>query len=110
MKHLSNRLQAKLQSVEWATCGIRANAITPGYIRTPGTEAMYADPAIMEGRLKTVPMGRVGAGKDIAGPAVFLASDDAQYTTGSVLGSDGGQEVGYFLAVPGRRFSGGRMD
>jgi NAD(P)-dependent dehydrogenase (short-subunit alcohol dehydrogenase family) len=100
----------KLQAVEWAPHGIRANAITPGYIRTPGTEAMYADPAIMEGRLKTVPMGRVGAGDDIAGPAVFLASDDAQYTTGSVLGSDGGQEVGYFLAVPGRRFSGGRMD
>jgi len=100
----------KLQAVEWAPHGIRANAITPGYIRTPGTEAMYADPAIMEGRLKTVPMGRVGSGEDIAGPAVFLASDDAQYTTGSVLGSDGGQAVGYFLAVPGRRFSGGRMD
>jgi len=100
----------KLQALEWAPHGIRANAITPGYIRTPGTEAMYADPAIMEGRLKTVPMGRVGTGADIAGPAVFLASDEAEYTTGSVLGSDGGQAVGYFLAVPGRRFSGGRMD
>jgi NAD(P)-dependent dehydrogenase (short-subunit alcohol dehydrogenase family) len=100
----------KLQALEWAPHGIRANAITPGYIRTPGTEAMYADPAIMEGRLKTVPMGRVGTGADIAGPAIFLASDEAQYTTGSVLGSDGGQAVGYFMAVPGRRFSGGRMD
>lgn len=100
----------KLQAVEWAPYGIRANAITPGYIRTPGTEAMYADPEIFQGRLKTVPMGRVGTGDDIAGPAVFLASDDAQYTSGSVLGSDGAQAVGYFLAVPGRRFSGGRMD
>jgi NAD(P)-dependent dehydrogenase (short-subunit alcohol dehydrogenase family) len=100
----------KLQALEWAPHGIRANAITPGYIRTPGTEAMYADPAIMQGRIKTVPMGRVGTGEDIAGPAVFLASDEAQYTTGSVLGADGGQAVGYFLAVPGRRFSGGRMD
>ena len=100
----------KLQAMEWAPYGIRANAITPGYIRTPGTEAMYADPEIYEGRRKGVPMGRVGSGEDIAGPAVFLASDESQYTTGSVLGADGGQAVGYFLTVPGRRFSGGRID
>jgi NAD(P)-dependent dehydrogenase (short-subunit alcohol dehydrogenase family) len=100
----------KLQAVEWAPYGIRANAITPGYIRTPGTEAMYADPDIYEGRRKGVPMGRVGSGEDIAGPAVFLACDESRYTTGSVLGADGGQAVGYFLSVPGRRFSGGRID
>lgn len=100
----------KLQAVEWAPYGIRANAITPGYIRTPGTEAMYADPEIYEGRRKGVPMGRVGSGEDIAGPAVFLASDESQYTSGSVLGADGAQAVGYFLSVPGRRFSGGRID
>jgi len=100
----------KLQAMEWAPYGIRANAITPGYIRTPGTEAMYADPEIYEGRRKGVPMGRVGAGEDIAGPAIFLASEDARYTTGSVVGADGGQAVGYFLSVPGRRFSGGRID
>jgi NAD(P)-dependent dehydrogenase (short-subunit alcohol dehydrogenase family) len=100
----------KLQALEWAPYGIRANAITPGYIRTPGTEAMYTDPEIFEGRRKGVPMGRVGSGEDIAGPAVFLASEDARYTTGSVIGADGGQAVGYFLSVPGRRFSGGRID
>ena len=100
----------KLQAMEWAPYGIRVNAITPGYIRTPGTEAMYADPEIYEGRRKGVPMGRVGSGDDIAGPAIFLASDESQYTTGSVVGADGGQAVGYFLTVPGRRFSGGRID
>jgi gluconate 5-dehydrogenase len=100
----------KLQALEWAPYGIRANAITPGYIRTPGTEGMYADPDIYEGRRKGVPMGRVGSGEDIAGPAVFLASEESRYTTGSVLGADGGQAVGYFLTVPGRRFSGGRID
>ncbi len=100
----------KLQAMEWAPYGIRSNAITPGYIRTPGTEGMYADPEIYEGRRKGVPMGRVGSGEDIAGPAVFLASEEARYTTGSVLGADGGQAVGYFLRVPGRRFSGGRID
>ena len=100
----------KLQAMEWAPYGIRVNAITPGYIRTPGTEAMYADPEIYEGRRKGVPMGRVGSGEDIAGPAVFLACDESRYTTGSVVGADGGQAVGYFLTVPGRRFSGGRID
>ena len=100
----------KLQALEWAPYNIRANAITPGYIRTPGTEAMYADPEIYEGRRKGVPMGRVGSGEDVTGVAVFLASDDAQYTTGSVVSADGGQGVGYFLSVPGRRFSGGRID
>lgn len=100
----------KLQAMEWAPYGIRANAITPGYIRTPGTEGMYADPVIYEGRRKGVPMGRVGSGEDIAGPAVFLACDDSRYTTGSVVGADGGQAVGYFLTVPGRRFSGGSID
>jgi NAD(P)-dependent dehydrogenase (short-subunit alcohol dehydrogenase family) len=100
----------KLQAVEWAPYGIRANAITPGYIRTPGTEAMYADPEIYEGRRRGVPMGRVGSGEDITGVATFLASEEARYTTGSVVGADGGQAVGYFLSVPGRRFSGGRMD
>jgi NAD(P)-dependent dehydrogenase (short-subunit alcohol dehydrogenase family) len=100
----------KLQAMEWAPYGIRANAITPGYIRTPGTEAMYADPEIYEGRRKGVPMGRVGSGEDIAGPAVFLASEDARYTTGSVVGAVGCEGVGFFLSVPGRRFSGGRID
>jgi NAD(P)-dependent dehydrogenase (short-subunit alcohol dehydrogenase family) len=55
-------------------------------------------------------MGRVGTGEDITGVAVFLASSDAQYTSGSVVGADGAQAVGYFLSVPGRRFSGGRID
>lgn len=100
----------KLQALEWAPYGIRSNAITPGYIRTPGTEAMYADAEIYEGRRRGVPMGRVGSGEDVTGVAVFLASEDAQYTTGSVVGADGGQAVGYFLSVPGRRFSGGRID
>jgi NAD(P)-dependent dehydrogenase (short-subunit alcohol dehydrogenase family) len=100
----------KLQAMEWGPYGVRSNAITPGYIRTPGTEGMYADPEIYEGRRKGVPMGRVGSGDDIAGPAIFLASDEAKYTSGSVLGADGAQAVAYFASVPGRRFSGGSID
>ena len=100
----------QLMALEWAPYGIRANAIAPGYIRTPGTEGMYADAEIYEARRKGVPMGRVGSGEDVAGVAVFLASDEARYTTGSLVGCDGGQAIGYYLSVPGRRFSGGRID
>jgi 3-oxoacyl-[acyl-carrier protein] reductase len=71
---------------------------------------MYADPEIYEGRRRGVPMGRVGTGEDVAAVAVFLASDESRYTSGSLVGADGGQAVGYFLSVPGRRFSGGRID
>jgi 3-oxoacyl-[acyl-carrier protein] reductase len=100
----------KLQALEWAPYGIRANAIAPGHIHTPGTEAMYADREILEGRRKTVPLGRIGTAEDVAAVAVFLASDDARYTSGSVVGCDGGQAIAAYLAVPGRRFSGGRLD
>ncbi len=66
------------------------------------------------GNLRGPPQGRadgprrLGRGHRRAGD--FLASDEARYTTGSVVGADGGQAVGYFLTVPGRRFSGGRID
>ena len=66
------------------------------------------------GDLREPPQGRADGprrrGRGHAGPAIFLASEDARYTTGSVLSADGGQAVGYFLSVPGRRFSGGRID
>jgi NAD(P)-dependent dehydrogenase (short-subunit alcohol dehydrogenase family) len=100
----------RLQAVEWGPHGIRANAIAPGFIRTPGAEAMYADPEIFEGRRKGVPLGRIGTPEEVAAIAVFLASDEARYTSGIVLGVDGGQAVGLYLGVPGRRFSGGRID
>ncbi len=100
----------KLQALEWAPHGLRANGIAPGHIRTPGTEAMYADREILEGRAKTAPMGRVGTAEEVAAVAVFLASDEARYTNGSIIGCDGGQAIAAYLAVPGRRFSGGRID
>ncbi len=100
----------KLMALEWGPHGLRANAIAPGHIRTPGTEAMYADREILEGRARTVPLGRVGMAEEVAAVAVFLASDESRYTNGSIIGADGGQAIGLYLAVPGRRFSGGRID
>ncbi len=103
-------MMTKQVAMEWGRYGIRANAIAPGFIRTPGTEAMYADDEIRAGREACTTIGRIGTGEDVAHMAVFLATEKASYMSGSIVEVDGGQAIGLYLAVPGRRFSGGRLD
>lgn len=82
----------KSMACEWAKRGIRVNAVAPGYIRTPITEHRFIDPndpAVPIWREMT-PMGHEGVPEDIAGAALFLASDAASYITGAVLSIDGG--------------------
>lgn len=75
--------------------GIRANAIAPGTIRTPiWQERVDRDPRIFERLVKWYPLGRVGEPEDIAKAAMFLASDDASWISGSVLRVDGGLLAG----------------
>lgn len=73
---------------EVASRNITANAIAPGFIRTPMTEKM--PPAAVEAALKNIPLGRMGEAEDIAKAVVFLASEDADYITGQILHVDGG--------------------
>ncbi len=73
---------------ELASRGVNCNAIAPGAIRTPMTDAM--DPKDLAGLLATVPMGKMGEAEDIAEMAAFLASDKARYITGEVIRVDGG--------------------
>jgi NAD(P)-dependent dehydrogenase (short-subunit alcohol dehydrogenase family) len=72
-------------ALDLAPYGIRVNALAPGAINVMG---LSEDEAARRG--ETVPMGRVGTPEDLAGPAVFLASDDAAYVTGVVISVDGG--------------------
>ncbi len=65
--------------------GVRVNALVPGSINSRGL-----DEATLRQRGMTVPLGRVGDVDEMAGPAVFLASDDASYVTGHLLVVDGG--------------------
>lgn len=75
---------------EWASDGIRVNAVLPGMVRTPLTESNYRNEAVREARNAFVPLGRVAVPDDIAGPIVFLMSSAACYITGQALVVDGG--------------------
>lgn len=78
-------------ALEWGHYGIRTNAITPGYIDTAQfrryVELGIHDPDKLISR---IPLRRMGTPNDIAGPAIFLASDDSSYVNGATLVVDGG--------------------
>lgn len=77
-------------SNEWAGRGVTVNGIAPGYIATDNTQALRDDPDRARAILERIPAGRWGTAEDIAGAAVYLASDAARYVTGTVLAVDGG--------------------
>jgi 3-oxoacyl-[acyl-carrier protein] reductase len=72
---------------ELAPKGIRVNAIAPGFIDTEMVRGVTAD--WYERRIQSIRMGRIGTPEDVAGVAVFLASDLSRYVTGQVIGVDG---------------------
>lgn len=76
---------------EVAARNITVNAIAPGFIDTEILDAMT--PETLEAALKLVPLGRKGKPEEIAFAAAFLASDEAAYITGQVLGVDGGMAM-----------------
>jgi NAD(P)-dependent dehydrogenase (short-subunit alcohol dehydrogenase family) len=81
-------------AVEWASLGIRVNALEPGYFRTALTEGFYQDEAWAKAMQQRIPLKRFGQLDDLVGAAVFLVSDAASYITGSVLSVDGGTLAG----------------
>jgi NAD(P)-dependent dehydrogenase (short-subunit alcohol dehydrogenase family) len=84
-------LLAKTLARELGHYGIQSNAIGPGLIRTRLTEPFLKDPKFMRKYKNLIPAGRLGVPEDVAGPAVFLASSDADYVNGVLLFVDGGQ-------------------
>lgn len=81
----------KAAAKELAHVGVRVNAIQPGLIRTPMTEAMRED--IWQARLGEIPMQRFGEPAEVASVAAFLASDLSSYMTGTVLEVTGGRHM-----------------
>ncbi|MDF2582563.1 MAG: hypothetical protein K0R33_1206 [Mycobacterium sp.] len=85
---------ARSWAVELAPRGIRVVALCPGPVATPGFAASVSQlPADDDGSSVTVPMGRLGEAHEIASAALFLASGESSYITGSDLIVDGGQSV-----------------
>lgn len=78
----------KTTARELATRGITVNAVAPGFIETDMTSKLNED--IKEGLMSQIPLGRLGAPKDIAAVVKFLASEEASYMTGQTLHVDGG--------------------
>jgi NAD(P)-dependent dehydrogenase (short-subunit alcohol dehydrogenase family) len=77
-------------AIELSPKGVRVNAIGPGMIATPLNVKARENPEYMKNFGERIAMGRIGVPEDIAGPAVFLASDLARYVTGVTLPVDGG--------------------
>ncbi|MFT5400394.1 MAG: dehydrogenase/reductase SDR family protein 4, partial [Gammaproteobacteria bacterium] len=80
----------KAMAQDWGADNIRVNAICPGLIKTQFSEALWNDDGILQHFLGKTPLGRAGVPQDIAGLAVFLASDAAGYCSGGVYTVDGG--------------------
>ncbi|MGI6853560.1 SDR family NAD(P)-dependent oxidoreductase [Mesorhizobium sp. 1B3] len=80
----------KSLAIAYADNGIRVNAVAPGWITTPLTSALQADPARSEGILARTAMKRWGRPQDIVGGVLFLASPAAAFITGVILPIDGG--------------------
>jgi glucose 1-dehydrogenase len=77
-------------SVELGPLGITVNNIAPGAISTPINTKMMADKTELDALLANIPLGRMGTPEEVAGLALFLASDDGAYCTGSTYIVDGG--------------------
>ena len=84
----------KVMAKEWGQYKIRVNAIAPGVVKTRLSEALWKEPAKGEEAARTKALGYIGLPEDIAGAALFLASDASSYLTGETILVDGGESVG----------------
>ncbi len=84
------RMLTKIMALDLVQHRINVNCIGPGFIETGMTEPMLHDEALRQGLIDRVPAGRIGLPRDIGNAALFLASDDAEYMTGTILFVDGG--------------------
>jgi len=89
------RMLTRTLAVELGPLGITINSIAPGAIETPINTALLNDPVKLKSLVGQIPLGRLGKPNDVAGLAVFLASSDSDYVTGTTYLIDGGLMVFY---------------
>jgi NAD(P)-dependent dehydrogenase (short-subunit alcohol dehydrogenase family) len=83
-------------AVQYGRQNVRANAICPGPVLTPLMETLFESEEARNLRLNRIPLGRFGRAEDIVNAAVFLASDESSWMTGTSFVVDGGITVNYF--------------
>jgi len=81
---------SKCLAVEWARYNIRVNNLGLGYVKTDMTQASWNNKRLRKQRTNKIPLGRWGQPEDVAGAAIFLASEASKYITGQDLYVDGG--------------------
>jgi len=86
-------MATKVMAQQWAQYNIRVNAIAPGLTKTRFSEALWSNPAVLQGAMVRTPLGRVAEPDDMVGAVIFLASDASSYVTGHVLVVDGGTVI-----------------
>jgi len=91
---------AKAQALELGPHNIQVNAICPGFVLTPLTEKVWADPTMREWGESRLPMKRLATPEDMAGTACFLASSASDYVTGQSIYVDGGFMAGEAWPLP----------
>jgi NAD(P)-dependent dehydrogenase (short-subunit alcohol dehydrogenase family) len=84
------RQLVKAMAVDLAQYEIRVNAIAPGPTLTPGNQAMFERPDVAEVNQRTIPLGRVADPDEMVGAVIYLASNEASFTTGTTIFVDGG--------------------
>src|SRR5215475_6550421 len=80
-------------AVEWGTTGVRVNALCPGWTATELNRTLWEDPLVGPATVAGSALKRWASAAEMAGPAVFLASDASSFMTGQTLIVDGGQTV-----------------
>jgi NAD(P)-dependent dehydrogenase (short-subunit alcohol dehydrogenase family) len=84
---------ARVMAADYARDGIRVNSILPGTMDTNMIREWTRDPAMAQQLAEAIPLGRIGQPEDVAGFAVFLASDESAFCTGGLYAVDGGQSA-----------------
>lgn len=87
-------------ALEWGPRGVRANAVGPGFVPTPGTGQVYDDQAVRAVRARAVPLRRLGDPDDVADAVSFLCSEQSGYVNGQVLYVDGGVSQSLMTLIP----------
>ncbi len=84
------RAFTRTAAVQYAPENVRVNSVFPGFVETPMTREVHAQPGVREERTALTPLGRLAMPEDIAWGILYLASDESSYVTGSELVIDGG--------------------